>query len=91
MLLELNEPQQQALNKGAGEPLRLVDPRTNECYVLVKADVYDQIKNLVYDDDSPSDEEKRLQLAASGERAGWNDPEMDVYDDYDKNRKLLWP
>jgi hypothetical protein len=91
MTLELNEPQQQALDVQSEEPLRLVDPRTQECYVLVKAEVFDRLKQLLYDDTPPSDEEKRRQLAASGERAGWADPEMDVYDNYNENRKKLWP
>jgi hypothetical protein len=51
--------------------------------------VYDRIKALLYDDGLPTDEEKRRQLAPSGERAGWTDPAMDVYDNYDENRKLL--
>jgi hypothetical protein len=90
MTLELNEPQQQALDAQAEEPLRLVDPRTQLSYVLVKADIFDRLKQLLYDDASPSEEEKRRQLAASGERGGWLDPEMDVYDNYDENSKKLW-
>ena len=90
MTLELTAAQQQALDARGAEPLRLVDPRTQECYVLVPAGAYDRVKALLYDDSPPSDEEKRRQLAASGERAGWTDPEMDVYDNYDENRKQLW-
>jgi hypothetical protein len=91
MSIELNEQQQHALDTVRDEPPRLVDPRTNESYVLVRADVYDRLRALLVDNDLPSDEEKRRQLAASGERAGWADPEMDVYDNYDENRKRLWP
>jgi hypothetical protein len=91
MTLELNEQQQHALDAQSEEPLRLMDPRTKEWYVLVKAEVFDRLKQLLYDDTPPSDEEKRRQLAASGERAGWADPEMDIYDNYDENHKKLWP
>ena len=91
MSIELTEPLQQALDAATGEPLRVVDPRTQECYVLLRAEVYDRLKALVYDDSPPSEEERRRQLAASGERAGWTDPEMDVYDNYDENRKRLCP
>jgi hypothetical protein len=42
----------------------------------------------VYDDSPPSLEEMREQLARSGCRAGWTDPEMDVYDRHeDDSRK----
>lgn len=91
MDMELNEQQQQALDLRSDDPPRVTDPRTGECYVLIRAEVYNRLKALLYDDGSPSDEEKRRQLAESGERAGWADPEMDVYDNYDNNRKLLWP
>ena len=37
------------------------------------------------------DEEKRIQLAQSGKRAGWDDPDMDIYDNYDENRTRLCP
>jgi hypothetical protein len=89
MDLELTAAQQQALATYHDEPVQFVDPRTGERYMLVKAAVYDRIKALLYDDGLPTDEEKRRQLAASGERAGWTDPAMDVYDNYDENRKLL--
>jgi hypothetical protein len=89
MSLELSEPQQKALDATSNEPLRLLDPRTQECYVLVKAEVFDRLGQLLFEDALPSEDEKRQQLAASGERAGWTDPEMDVYASYDENRKLL--
>ena len=62
----------------------LTDPETEQEYVLLRADVYERLRRLVYDDTPPSDEEKRGQLAESGSRAGWDDPEMNVYDDYDR-------
>jgi hypothetical protein len=91
MTVDLTEPLQVALDASGEEPLRLIDPRTNESYVLVKAETYERLKALLYDDGPPSEEEMRRQLAASGERAGWTDPEMDVYDNYDESRRRQWP
>jgi hypothetical protein len=91
MSMELTEQQQHALDSRDEDPPRIIDPRTKDCYVLVRADVFDRLKAMLYDDEALSDDEKRRQLAASGERAGWADPEMDVYDNYDENRKKLWP
>jgi hypothetical protein len=89
--MELTEEQRRKLREVNGESIVLIDPETKQEYVLLRADVYERLKRLVYDDSPPTDEEKRRQLAESGKRAGWEDPEMDVYDDYDENRKKLWP
>jgi hypothetical protein len=89
--MELTEEQRRELREAGGEILMLRDPDTQQEYVLLPADVYERLKGLVYIDNPPSDEEKRHQLAESGKRAGWDDPEMDVYDNYDQNLKTLWP
>jgi hypothetical protein len=85
MIPQMSEDQQKALDAQPDTPLRIVDPRTNTTYVLLPLDQYEKIKSL-FEDDAMSDAEKRLQLAESGRRAGWDDPEMDVYDNYDAHR-----
>jgi hypothetical protein len=47
-------------------PARVRDPRTGETYVLVRADVYERLRAIV---------------DGFARRAGWDDPEMDVYDE----------
>jgi hypothetical protein len=74
-----------ALRQAGGTPVTVVDPQTRTEYVVVRADVYERIKSLFEADDLSSDE-KRLLLAESGNRAGWNSAEMDEYDDYDAHR-----
>ncbi len=51
-----------------------------ECVVLL-ANVYDRLKNLIYDDSPLTSEEKTRLLIEAGKRAGWDDPEMDIYND----------
>lgn len=51
------------------EPARAIDPTTNVTYVLVRADVYDQMRRVV---------------DGFARRAGWDDPELDVYEQYRK-------
>jgi hypothetical protein len=63
----------------------VVDPETQVEYVIVRADLYERVKSLVEADDLTS-EEKRHLLAESGKRPGWDNPEMDDYDDYDAHR-----
>ncbi|HZY85882.1 MAG TPA: hypothetical protein VFE78_13690 [Gemmataceae bacterium] len=51
------------------EPVRLRDPQTNEAYVLVRADVYERMRAVI---------------DGYTRRAGWDDPELDVYEKYRK-------
>lgn len=90
MSVPLTEPLQHALDQRPGEPLRLVDPRTQTAYVLLRADLYERVRTLIEQEDL-TPEEKLSLLAESGCRAGWDAPEMDDYDNYDENRKKRCP
>jgi hypothetical protein len=46
----------------------VLNPRTQEVFVLVRKDVYDLVRRIV---DGPN-------------RRGWDDPELDVYEQYRK-------
>jgi hypothetical protein len=48
-MIELNEPQQQALDQGRGQPLSLVDPRDQQAYVLLPRTLYERLQNSVMD------------------------------------------
>ena len=88
-MVELTQEQRHAL-AGTDSPV-FVDPDTQQSYVLVRKEVFDRMKGLLYDDSEwTSDEQLRL-LAESGRRAGWDAPDMDVYDHYDENRKNPCP
>ncbi len=88
-MIELTDQQRQALRQVNGGEIRLADPVTQEQYVLLRADVYDRLKALVSDDGDWTPEEQLRLLAESGKRAGWLDPEMDVYDNYDEHYRKL--
>ena len=90
MSLELTEQQQQALESQTESVPRIVNPRTKQTYVLVREDLYERVKELVEGEDLTADE-KLLLLAESGRRAGWDDPIMDDYDNYDESRRRLCP
>jgi hypothetical protein len=74
-MIELTPEQHQALSETGSDA---VDPATNSHYVLVRAEVYNRLRQLDSEDkwvDGAS--------AASMEvfaRDGWDDPRMDVYD-----------
>jgi hypothetical protein len=81
-MIELTAEQRQELEGPA--PVRVRDPQTDETYVLVRADDYERIKDLLYDyDDSPwTDEEMDMLAWEAGQMAGWDD--MSEYDSYEK-------
>ena len=40
----------------------------------------------VFEEDPATEQERLFQLDQFGKRAGWDDPEMDVYEDLDPRR-----
>jgi hypothetical protein len=79
-MIELTEQQMQALENANGSPPRLVNPRTKETFVLIRADEYERLTEDEIDY-SPWTKEEMLALAwEAGKSIGWED--MDEYDDY---------
>ena len=60
-MIELTDEQRRELDQP--EPVYVHDPKTNESYVLVRAEVYERLKERLYDDSPWTDEEMDL-LAA---------------------------
>jgi hypothetical protein len=70
----------------AGEgPVRLTDPETRTEYVLLPAERYDRLVTD-FDDDPLTDADRLHLIRHAGERAGWDDPEMHVYDQLDPRK-----
>jgi hypothetical protein len=78
-MIELTEQLLQALENPEARPLRLVNPRTKETYVLLRADEYECLKEEEYDDSPWTSEERHALAWEAGKHAGWED--MDEYDD----------
>jgi PHD/YefM family antitoxin component YafN of YafNO toxin-antitoxin module len=78
-MIELTEQLLQALENPADRPLRLVNPRTKETYVLLRADEYERLKEEEYDDSPWTSEERHALAWEAGKHAGWED--MDEYDE----------
>jgi hypothetical protein len=75
-MIELTEEQRKELD----EPVpRVTDPKTKKTYVLMSEESYERIQALLAPERLPQSEQQAL-LRAAGLRAGWDDPEMDVYD-----------
>ena len=88
MTLPLSEEQLSAVAAQPGEPVRLVNPKTNEVFVLLRADEYERVRPLLDDFDLRDAYPAQVRSAMA---AGWADPEMDDYDNYDEAHRKLWP
>ena len=82
MSIELSNDQRQAVDAN-GTPLKVIHPRTGAVYVLVDESAFQRIQSLFGEDLSDT---YQAQLE-SAMRAGWDDPAMDEYNDYDRHRQ----
>lgn len=87
MIIHLTPDQWHRVQEGGGSPVRVSDPSDSEAFVLLRADVYERLRGL-FEEVPVSDQERKYQLQQFGRRAGWDDPEMDIYDDLDPRRQL---
>jgi hypothetical protein len=69
----------QAIEQAGGQPVQLTDPDTNSVYIVVRADVYERMRALC-DDFHIRDAYPLMDQVAA--RDGWDDPSMDIYNDY---------
>lgn len=82
----LTEDLRQEIERANGTPARLIDPDTSTEYVVIRADVYERLKPFLEDEPLTEAEELGL-LREMGRTAGWDEPEMDVYNDLDPRHK----
>ena len=85
MMTTLSDEQRTALEQQAGAPLYVNDPLTQLQYVLIPAEVYQRVRGLIEADDFDVAETYVAQERALAE-AGWDDPALDAYNDYDSHR-----
>ncbi|HEV3257537.1 MAG TPA: hypothetical protein VG013_11695 [Gemmataceae bacterium] len=77
-MIELTEEQRRELAKP--EPVA-IDPQTKETYILVRADLYQRLRDLLYDDAEFPIREAYPLMDEVAAKAGWDDPAMDIYND----------
>ncbi len=81
-MITLTKEIQKAIKDSREDPVRLVDPETKVEYVVLPVEIYELMRKGRYYDDGPiTEEEETALLIEFGLRAGWDDPEMDVYND----------
>lgn len=87
MTTKLTTEQRDDLQQHGYRPVPVVDPDSNAVYFLVARELFQEIFG---------DESTDARVAADAQSivagaAGWDDPEMDVYDDYDAHRANIEP
>ncbi len=73
-----------AIEESGNEPTRLVDPETNAAYVLIPAEQFERLQSLLSDRADIREMYPAVERVFGAE--GWDDPGMDIYDDYDANK-----
>jgi hypothetical protein len=80
-MIELTPDQRRALERM--DIPRVVDPDTRKTYVLVREEIYEQVKSLFGEEFQPSETYPAIDRAFA---ADWDDPKMDDYDRYEELR-----
>ncbi len=71
-MIELTEEQVRELSKPHSTPAQLLNPHTNEAFVLLRIDEYKQLTTAQYDDTSWTRDELQAVAAETAERSGWD-------------------
>lgn len=74
-MIELTEQQVAELERPQVAPPRVVNPRTNETFVLLRADEYERLKRHEYDDSPWTRAELEAAAWQAGERCEWEEYE----------------
>ena len=82
----LTEQMRLALDAERGQPVKIVDDQTNRVYYVISAEQFAAVQALFADGNFEPREAYPL-IAKTASAAGWDDPSMDDYDNYDEQRK----
>jgi hypothetical protein len=82
-LIELTLEQRNAVARDEEAPPRVVDPVTQEKFVLVREEMYDRVRRLFGENDSQFVQAMTPHVMEIFGRDGWDDPAMDVYNELD--------
>ena len=84
MTPKLTDEMREALRDKSRQPVQVEDEQTHTRYVLLPLDVYQRVRMIFEEDFDISDT-----YAAQDEALAkvWDDPELDVYNDYDAHKR----
>jgi len=76
-MLELSEKEQQAVD--TLPETRLIDPRTKNEYVLIRAELFDRLKSVLTDDAELDMKQVAILVERAMAEYDENDPSLEVY------------
>ncbi len=77
--------QKQIEQAESGQAVEIADD--GKSFVLIRRDLYDRLKHVLgYDDSELTPEEMSRAAWEAGRSIGWDEPGMEIYDDYEKHR-----
>lgn len=85
MSLKLTDEMREALQRRVGYPIAVEDEQTQLQYVLLPLQLYQRLQSVFADAEFDVNDASAAQSRVAG-MAGWDDPEMSIYDDYDAHR-----
>jgi hypothetical protein len=87
-MIELTVEQRQAVSRQGENPPRAIDPDTQTTYVLIREEVYDRLKGVLAEGATDGFvEDIYPHVMEVFGREGWEDVEMDAYNDLDPRKK----
>ena len=84
MTPKLTDEMREALHDKTRQPVQVEDEQTHALYVLLPFEVYQRVRSVFRDDEFDISETYAAQDEALAKV--WDDPELDVYNDYDAAR-----
>jgi hypothetical protein len=69
--------------EASDDPVRVFDPKSNRAYVLVRADLFERMRELI----GGAIVREAYPAIDRAFATGWDDPKMDVYDRYEDLKK----
>jgi transcription antitermination factor NusA-like protein len=87
MTTKLPDDLRLAIEKEGDNPVHLVDEVTNVHYVLMRVEQYENLSAAFAEGEEFDPRELYPLVAKSAASAGWDDPELDDYNDYDAHKK----
>ena len=83
MVAALSEQQRNVLVAEPDKPVTVVDEQTQRVYYLIPAEKFDRLRSLLSEEEFQPSEAYPL-IAKTAAEAGWADPLMDAYDNYEQ-------
>ena len=84
MMPKLTDEMREALQDKTRQPVQVEDEQTHRQYVLLPLEVYQRVRSIFRKDEFDISDSYAAQDEALA--TVWDDPELDVYDNYDALR-----